>query len=40
MSFEEIEVLLAHARADAANTALKPYFPLQVLKLFTFLTLS
>lgn len=31
MTFEEIEVLLAHARADAANTALKPYFPLQVL---------
>lgn len=30
MSFEEIEVLLAHARADAANKALKPYFPLQV----------
>lgn len=40
MSFEEIEVLLAHARADAANTALKPYFPLQVLKLITFLKLS
>lgn len=40
MSFEEIEVLLAHARADAANTALKPYFPLQVSKLIKFLMLS
>lgn len=40
MSFEEIEVLLAHARADAANTSLKPYFPLQVLELITFFMLS
>lgn len=35
MNREDLVVLIAHARAEAAHPGLKAYFPLSVLPLFT-----
>jgi hypothetical protein len=31
MTFEEVAVLIAHAKAEVDETSMKPYFPLYVI---------